>query len=286
MTDIRTTDGSTFAPGLALLPEPVRADVKRLYSVLRTLDDLVDEDDPRAAARVGAIEAWARGLAAGSPETRTLDELERSRPFPRERLLEFCAGMRHDIARASVEDERGFARYCQQAGGSVGVVLAHILGTVGDRHETERLMAVLGRAMQVTNILRDIDEDRAHGRVYIPRTAIERHGFPAPGAREALLREWIPRADALYEQGAGAIPLLRDGRAAMALSADLYREILRQLEREGFGARPGRAVVPAWRAQLLIARHRERPGPSAAAAGHRERPGPHPDPSAAAAADG
>lgn len=117
-------------------------------------------------------------------------------------------------------------------------------------------MATLGRAMQVTNILRDIDEDRAHGRVYIPRTLIERFGFPTPGAREPLLRELIARADALYEEGEGAIPLLRGGRAAMALSAALYREILRQIERDGFGRRPGRAVVPTWRRQQLIARHR------------------------------
>jgi 15-cis-phytoene synthase len=249
--DVLVADQSTFAPGLRLLPAPVRADVERLYRVLRTLDDLVDEDDPRADERVGAVEAWAHGQTADSPETRALDELEQSRPLPREQLLCFCAGMRHDLARAPIEDEHDFERYCQQAGGSVGIVLANLLGTVaeagGARYaqagardaevhgEAERLMAVLGRAMQVTNILRDIDEDRAHGRVYIPRTAIERHGFPEPGAREGLLREWIARADALYEQGAGAIPLLAHGSAAMALSAALYREILRQLEREEFG---------------------------------------------------
>jgi phytoene synthase len=215
----------------------VRADVETLYRVLRTLDDLVDEDDPRAAARVAAVEAWARSEPADSPETRALEQLHECHPFPRERLLEFCAGMRHDLARAPIADDAGFERYCQQAGGSVGVVLASLLGTVGDTCEAERLMAVLGRAMQVTNILRDIDEDRSCGRVYIPRTFIERFGFPAPGARAALLREWIPRADALYDEGAGAIPLLRYGRAAMALSAALYREILRQLERDEFGGR-------------------------------------------------
>ncbi len=168
--------------------------------------------------------------------------------------------MRHDIARASIEDEQDFERYCQQAGGSVGVVLANLLGAAGEDGESkrvlERRMATLGRAMQVTNILRDIDEDLAHGRIYIARTAIERFGFPSPGAREALLRDHIARADALYEDGLGAIALLRDGRRAMALSAALYREILRQIERDGFGRRAGRAVVPAWRRRLLAGRHR------------------------------
>jgi phytoene synthase len=174
--------------------------------------------------------------------------------------------MRHDIARATVQDDAGFERYCQQAGGSVGVVLANLLGGGGDdadgedggerRREAERRMATLGRAMQVTNILRDIDEDFAHGRVYIARSTIERFGFPSPGAREQLLRDHIARADALYEQGLPAIRLLGAGRRAMALSADLYREILRQIEREGFGRRAGRAVVPAWRRRVLAARHR------------------------------
>lgn len=249
----RVADGSTFAPGLRLLPAPVRANVERLYRVLRTIDDLVDEDDPRAAERVDALERWAREERADSPETRALEELRRRHPFPRTPLLEFCAGMRHDIARASIETEQDFERYCQQAGGSVGTVLAGLLGGTGAR--AERKMATLGRAMQVTNVLRDIDEDLQRDRLYIPRTLIERYGFPAPGARQRLLRELIAHADALYEEGAGAIALLREGRAAMALSAALYREILRQIEREGFGARPGRTVVPAWRTHRLIATH-------------------------------
>jgi phytoene synthase len=136
----------------------------------------------------------------------------------------------------------------------VGIVLASLLGTLGD--EAYAQMATLGRAMQITNILRDIDEDLAAGRVYIPHTLIRRFGFPAPGRREALLREQIARADALYEEGLGAIPLLRRGREAMALSAALYREILRQIERDGFGSKPGRAVVAPWRTRLLIAEHR------------------------------
>jgi 15-cis-phytoene synthase len=259
------SDKSTFTPGLALLSGELKADVQSLYRVLRSLDDLVDEDDPQAARRVGAVEVWARGGEdspddADTPETRALGDLARRHQLPRQALLEFCAGMRHDMARASIEDDEEFERYCQQAGGSVGVVLAHLLGAAGGEDEStreaERKMATLGRAMQVNNILRDIDEDLTHDRLYIARTAIERFGFPSPGAREALLRDHIARADALYEDGLGAIPLLRHGHRAMALSTALYREILRQIEREGFGRRPGRAVVPAWRRRILQAKHR------------------------------
>lgn len=252
-------DSSTFAPAMALLPGAVRADVACLYRVLRTLDDLVDEDDPRAPQRVQAVERWACAPQAGAPppdtpETRALAQLARRHPLARPSLAEFCAGMRHDIARASVETDADFMRYCQRAGGSVGVVLATILGTSDP--EGEARMATLGRAMQVTNILRDIDEDLTHGRVYISRAAIERFGFPEPGAREELMRDHIARADALYEEGMQAIPLLREGGRAMALAAALYREILREIEREGYGARPGRAVVAPWRRRVLSARYR------------------------------
>jgi 15-cis-phytoene synthase len=247
-------DRSTFAPALRLLPGDLKDDVQRLYRILRTLDDLVDEDDPQAANRVEAVERWARGKQSDTPETRMLADLSQRYPLPRAALLDFCEGMRHDIARMSIDTEEDFARYCLQAGGSVGILLATMLGTSHPDGETK--MATLGRAMQVTNILRDIDEDLTHGRLYIPRSTIERFGFPAPGAREALLRDQIARADALYEEGAGALPLLQAGRRAMALSATLYREILRQIERDDLGRRSGRAIVPAWRMRMLTAKHR------------------------------
>ncbi len=249
-------DDSTFAPAMRLLGEPSRADVRTLYGVLRTIDDLVDDDDPRAPERVEALERWARGWAPDSPEAHALSALAERHPLPREQLGEFCRGMRHDIARETIVDDADFERYCQQAGGSVGIVLAVLLGAAGPEEDRAKSgMAALGRAMQVTNILRDIDEDLAARRVYISQSAIERFGFPAPGAREELLRDHIARADALYEQGLPAIALLARGREAMALAAALYREILRQIEREGFGRKPGRVVVPPERRQMLADRN-------------------------------
>jgi phytoene synthase len=253
------SDQSTFAPGLRALPRAVRADVARLYKVLRTLDDLVDEDSPDAPQRLESVERWARGWPADSPETRTLSELQARYPLEGERVLEFCAGMRHDVARASIADEEELERYCQRAGGSVGSMLAALLGT-SSAEGVER-MATLGRAMQRTNILRDIDEDSEHGRHYIATSTIERFGAPLPGKRAELMRDQIERAEELYEQGLPAIGMLTAGRRAMALSAALYREILRQIERDGYGLQAGRAIVPVWRRRVLIAEHRLQPHP-------------------------
>jgi phytoene synthase len=252
---------STFSAGLQLLPSHLRRDARALYLLLRTIDDLVDERDPDARRRVRAMERWALGAAPASPETRTLGSLAERYEISPVAVGEFCEGMRHDLERAQIETEADLERYCHCVAGTVGVMLAGLLGTTGP--EGVEKMAKLGAAMQRTNILRDIDEDLAHGRLYIPRTAIECFGFPAPGSREALLRDQIPRADALYEEGMGAIPLLSDGRQAMGLSTVLYREILRQIERDGFGRRPGRAVVPQWQKRILITEysrtHRPRP---------------------------
>jgi phytoene/squalene synthetase len=247
-------DNSTFAPGLRLLPNEVRADVYCLYDVLRTLDDLVDDHQPQAAQRLDAVERWARHEPADTPETRTLTELSQRHTLPTEAILEFCDGMRHDIARTVIHTEEDLELYCQRAGGSVGIMLARILGTA--RPEGEAKMATLGRAMQRTNIVRDIDEDATHGRLYIASSTIERFGAPTPGSRTALIRDQIARADALYEQAADATTLLTRGQQGMALCTTLYREILRQIERDGYGRAPGRAVVPGWRRHLLTAEHR------------------------------
>ena len=249
-------DASTFAPGLRLLPADVRSDVYRLYHVLRTLDDLVDEDQPQAAERVDAVERWARGEQVDSPETRLLADLSERRTLMPEAFLEFCQALKHDIARSAIETEDDLELYCQRSAGSTGVMLAELLGNSAP--EAKAKMATLGRAVQLTNILRDIDEDLSHNRVYIARTTIERFGPPLPGAREELLRDQIARADDLYEQAASVLPLLSRDKRGIGLCAALYREILRQIEREGFGQRSGRAVVPAWRRRLILARYRLR----------------------------
>lgn len=249
---------STFRPGIRLLPAPVRDHVLRLYHVLRTLDDLVDDEIPGAAVRVQAVRSWAEGTGYdATAETASLDALCRETPLSREPLVRFCEGMEHDIARAAIQTDDQLEAYCERAGGAVGVMLAEILGS--DDPAASEQMAALGRAMQRTNILRDIDEDATRGRVYIPQEAIERYGHPHPGRREQLLRIEIGRADQLYELGLRAIPNLRSGGRAMALSAALYREILRAIERDHFGERPGRVRVSRFRRRVIITQHRLRP---------------------------
>ena len=243
----------TFAIACRMLPRDVRDDVYRLYLVFRTLDDLVDFGDPRAAERVAAVDRWCATGRASSPEARILADLDRRYAIPREAMAEFCRGMRDDLGGRPIVTEEELETYCYRVAGTVGIVMSALLGVrPGASHRASA--AALGKAMQRTNILRDIDEDLANGRVYLARETLERFGSPAPGEREELLRDQIGRADALYDEGIAGIPLLLRGRRAIRAAAGMYREILRQIEREGYGARPGRVVVPRSRKLIIAAR--------------------------------
>ena len=242
----------TFSLACRLLPRGVRDDVYRLYLVFRTLDDLVDDHEPGAEAAVAAVEAWAHGGPATSREARLLAAVDSRRPLPRDAILDFCVGMRSDLAGASFVTEADVDEYCYRVAGTVGVTMGALLGTDGDARDAA---AALGCAMQRTNILRDIDEDGVIGRVYLAQETLERFGGEAalaPGRREPLLRDQIARADALYDQGCAGITQLRSGRPGVRAAAAMYREILRQIERDGYGSRAGRAVVPL-RRKLAVA---------------------------------
>ena len=245
---------STFALACRFLPAAIRDDVYLLYLVFRTLDDLVDDRRPEAPERVEATAAWAvlrRGPR--TPEVALLDGLAARHPLPRAAIADFCAGMRQDMAREPLVTERDLDRYCYRVAGTVGVVMTAILGA-RDPARARPAAAALGMAMQRTNILRDIDEDAGQGRVYLARETVARHGSLAPGHRAELVREQIARADAMYERGLAGVCELRQGRRAIAAAGSMYREILREIERTGYGAMPGRAVVSRRRKLAVAAR--------------------------------
>jgi phytoene synthase len=261
----------TFGLACRLIPQPLRDDVYRLYLVFRTIDDLVDDRAAAAAERLDALEAWCRGGAVESREAAVLADLATRHPLPRVAFLDFCHGMRDDLAGRPIATEADLDRYCFRVAGTVGLVMAEVLGV---RHEPGAptpparyvpaagtalpapgaAAAALGMAMQRTNILRDIDEDVANGRVYLATDTTERFGPPEPGRREGLMRDQIARADALYDEGVAGIPHLRNGRRAVAAAAGMYREILREIERDGYGRARGRVVVSRRRKLVVAAR--------------------------------
>ena len=245
----------TFALACRLLPREIRDDVYRLYLVFRTLDDLVDTGAAEAAARIAAVEAWCAGVPADSREAWLLADLAARHPLPRQALLDFCLGMRDDLHATPIRTEPELDVYCHRVAGTVGVVVAAVLGATDPA--APRRASALGQAMQRTNILRDIDEDLGRGRVYLARNTLEQlcsGRVPPPARREALLRDQIARADALYEEGMAGICLLPNGRRAISAAGAMYREILRQIERDGYHATANRAIVSRKRKLLVAAR--------------------------------
>ncbi len=249
----------TFSLAAKLLPAVVRDDVVLLYLVLRTLDDLVDEQSPDAADAVGAVETWLVTGETTTRETVILQDLADRHPLPRPALAAFLQGMRDDLSPPDIETEADLDLYCYRVAGAVGEMMASILGVWHD--EAWSAARALGNAMQRTNILRDVDEDLANGRVYLADETLERFGITdlAVQDRTELYRDQIARADALYDQGLAGVPMLTHGGRSVAAAGAMYREILRQIERRGYGADRSRAVVSAPRKAVIVAKAFTRP---------------------------
>lgn len=257
----------TFDLATRLLPPEVRTDVRRLYLVLRTLDDLVDHGSPDAGARLAAVEAWAGGEAADGREAELLADLARRHPsLPRDAVADFCAGMRADLAGPRHATAADLDRYCYQVAGTVGRLMAPLLGVVAGREaEADTAARALGAAMQRTNILRDLREDARAGRVYLPDDRLAAVDV-APGdaaaildlpawpeaRRRALLAPEVGAADEDYAAGLAGIDCLERGRPGIRAAGSMYRAILREIERDGYGASGRRAVVPRARKVRLV----------------------------------
>jgi phytoene synthase len=267
----------SFALAARFLPREVRDDINLLYLALRRLDDLVDLEAPSGSAqradaqqRLAAIRTWLNSGAIeadGGEELAIFVDLQRRTPtLPTDAIGAFLDGMESDLAGPAMESDADLDLYCYQVAGTVGRLMAALLGVrVGDDAQADHAARALGAAMQRTNILRDIDEDLANGRVYLPATALRRVGLdPAAasgptslrdGDRRALYLAEIARADAEYEVGVAGIQFLQNGGRSIRVAAHLYREILRQIERDGFGVRrPHRPVVGRARKAVLLVR--------------------------------
>ena len=262
----------TFDLATRILPADVRTDVRRLYLVLRTLDDLVDQGPAaEAETRLAAVEAWVERDSTGSPEAELLADLAARHPaFPRDAVADFCAGMRADLAGPRHATDADLDLYCYQVAGTVGRLMAPLLGVVPGREaEADTAARALGAAMQRTNILRDVREDAAIGRVYLPDDLLAQAGL-GPGAdpdtalaltehpawpesrRWALLAPEIVRADADYAAGLAGVDCLLRGRRGIRAAGAMYQGILREIERDGYGASGRRAVVPRHRKLRLV----------------------------------
>lgn len=265
--DVTRRHSSTFYLGSALLAPRQRKAVRVVYAVCRSGDDAVDEaPNPVEAKR--RLEAWwdqveraYRGEAdLTRPLGRALDWLLARYDVPFHAFEELRLGLVSDLTRERVDTVDELLVYCRRVGGVIGLLVAPICGyRGGDRTLADAL--ALGEAMQLTNIVRDVGEDFARGRIYLPSELLERHGVTVGDLRsgvpsrryQALLHELVVLADSLYRRGWGGIGKLEGTAAwAVAFAALNYQAILAKVEKNGYDNLTRRAfVAPLERVSLL-----------------------------------
>jgi phytoene synthase len=257
---------SSFGPGALLLNGRARADLACFYAYCRSIDDCADEFAPAEAAR--HLAAWKAELAllhAGRPSSRlgrSLAELCARRAIPAGLLDDLWLGA-HSDARATVRHAtwQGLRRYCYQVAGSVGMACLPIFGAELEAASTFAL--ALGEAFQLINILRDVREDAARGRLYFALEDLRAHGLRAGefmqgrgGARAGrLLHAYAWRARHALErarQEEKALP--RKALGPPALMRAIYAGLLDSMERDGLKVFEKRYRLGRLRKGLAVAR--------------------------------
>ena len=172
---------------------------------------------------------------------------------------EIIDGCEMDVTGTTYETIDDLVGYCRRVAGSVGRLSIAVFGS-REPEQAVPLADALGVGLQLTNILRDIVEDRSFGRVYLPSKdaesvgcAADLSGPPAEIARVVALE--CRRADAWFEEGLQLLALLDGrGRACVSAMAGIYRRLLVRIEREPMAATQGRVSLPSWEKALVASR--------------------------------
>ena len=252
-----------YLSSLFLAPEKRRA-VWAVYAFCRTADDIVDRIAP-ANERLAAVDAWEAQLLTaydGTPAdpiyVAFADAAARF-GIPVEPALDLLRGARMDITVRRYATYSDLRQYCYLVASTVGVLVMPILGTLSA--DALEYGVALGRAMQMTNILRDVGEDALMGRIYLPQEDMQRFGYSEAKLIEnviddgfvELMQFQIERVRAMYTEAEPGIAMLNaESRYTVRLALHLYRRILNAIELNHYDVFTRRAYVP-FRTKMLAA---------------------------------
>ncbi|MGH6849746.1 MAG: presqualene diphosphate synthase HpnD [Methylocella sp.] len=262
---------SSFNAAMRILPRPRRQAMFEIYSFCRAVDDIADGAGPRKVRRQ-ALEQWRRDISAlyagGSEQTARAGLRGLANAIYAFDLWQddFCAvidGMEMDVATdISAPDLATLDLYCDRVASAAGRLSARTFGM--PEAEGRSLAHHLGRALQLTNILRDLDEDAARGRLYLPREDLRAAGIVEAEPRAVLANPALGRAcspviaRAKEHFGEASRIMARCPRASVRaprIMADVYRVILACLERRGFAAPRQTIRTPRHRVALALLRY-------------------------------
>ncbi len=256
----------TFYFASACLPRPTRAHAYAVYGFCRWADDGVDAatDRAEAAGRLDlAREALDLAYADGPapPGLLAFRRTVRARSIPRDLFDALLDGMEMDLDVTRYATFAELDRYCYRVAGVVGLMMTRIFGYRSDCCLPDAL--ALGTAMQLTNILRDVGEDLALGRVYLPQDELARFGVDeaqlaggrVDDAFRALMRFQVDRARRYYRQAEAGIPWLvgDSSRLTVRVMGRVYGGILGAIERQDYDVFRRRARVSTPRKLATLA---------------------------------
>ncbi|MCW2746001.1 MAG: squalene synthase HpnD [Mycobacterium sp.] len=237
--DITRSEARNFYYGIRLLPAEKRSVLCAVYALARRIDDIGDGDLPAAEKhqRLAALRGQLARHEAADPVLAAVFDAAGRLPVPLAAFDELVDGVEMDLAGRRYETFDELVTYCRCVAGSVGRLCLGVFGSRPDPRAAE-YADKLGIALQQTNILRDIREDLANGRVYLPQEDLDRFGvkleldddgrlIDRDGGLAALVRDSAERAQGWYEEGLRLVPLLdRRSAACCSAMAGIYAHLL------------------------------------------------------------
>lgn len=274
---IAKREAKNFFYAFVALPKHRRNAICAIYAFMRKADDLADDETLSRDQRRRNLDAWLENWHAGSSGGDTGDlvfiaVLDAIRRFaiPMRLLDELVAGTTMDLKNSESDAPDTYAtfedlyRYCYLVASVVGLVCIRIFGYSDPR--AEKLAEETGIAFQLTNILRDVAEDAARNRVYLPLDELSAHnisvdqllrrkpGTPPSVNERALLTEIAQRADHYYESARALLPLIdRESRPALWVLVRIYRGLLRRIRRADYDVFSRRISVPTFQKLEILA---------------------------------
>src|ERR1700743_3537643 len=191
-----TASGSSFYAAMRILPREQREAMFHIYSFCRQVDDIADSDGPRPE-RLAALQQWRNdidALYAGHPSPRVRDYVATVKKFDlkREDFLAIVDGMEMDVPQdIRAPDLATLDLYCDRVASAVGRLSVKVFGL--PEEDGIQLAYHLGRALQLTNILRDIDADAGLGRLYLPREGLLHAGITSSDPIKVAADKALPR---------------------------------------------------------------------------------------------
>jgi phytoene synthase len=231
---------SNLAFALLCLPGAVRRDMMIFYQFCRILDDLADETTVPFEIREAFLDLWKEGILGKLPLPSDLAGVITKHQVPRQLLLEIHAGVTRDLRPAPFATRECLQKYCSQVAVAVGLASNLITGCKSP--DSNNYAENLGMALQLTNILRDVREDAAVGRVYFCAEDLEACGVNredilagAPGPNFPKLWQLQAGRARKYFDAVACGPPAQDRRALAAaeIMRKLYGQLLVKMETDG-----------------------------------------------------